>query len=159
MPSVIENLSRDNMGVQTIETPLGLMEISASAQGLESACYVQYPLPNDPNPFTELLCEQLEGYFAGTVREFDLPVRGGGTPFQQRVWLAVSYIPYGQTITLTELAEILHKPRKLRAIEAALHQNRAQIVVPCHRVTELEKETEHAEFLRALEEKFSAQNC
>jgi methylated-DNA-[protein]-cysteine S-methyltransferase len=78
--------------------------------------------------------QALEGYFAGTLREFDLELAPGGTEFQERVWAELRRIPYGQTISYGELARRLGNPRAVRAVGRANGRNPIAIVVPCHRV-------------------------
>jgi methylated-DNA-[protein]-cysteine S-methyltransferase len=87
----------------------------------------------DPGPFTETV-RQLGAYFDGGLTEFDLPLRLRGTPFQQSVWEQLRRIPYGQTRSYGELAEILGKPGASRAVGLANGKNPVSIVVPCHRV-------------------------
>jgi methylated-DNA-[protein]-cysteine S-methyltransferase len=77
---------------------------------------------------------QLGEYFAGTRREFDLPLRSQGTPFQTRVWRELVEIPYGQTLSYGELAQRIDKPSASRAVGLANGRNPISIVVPCHRV-------------------------
>lgn len=77
---------------------------------------------------------QLREYFAGTRRDFDLPLAARGTPFQQRVWAALREIPYGQTWSYGRLAERIGAPGAARAVGLANGRNPIGIVVPCHRV-------------------------
>ena len=86
---------------------------------------------------TELLslCEsQLMEYFDGRRIGFDLPVALRGTAFQQSVWRAVMDIPYGETITYSQLAQRIGRPKAARAAGAACGANPLLIIVPCHRV-------------------------
>lgn len=78
--------------------------------------------------------EQLQRYFEGDLRAFDLPVAVGGTPFQRRVWRALCAIAYGETISYGELARRIGQPRASRAVGFANSRNPISIVVPCHRV-------------------------
>jgi methylated-DNA-[protein]-cysteine S-methyltransferase len=78
--------------------------------------------------------EELEEYFEGTRRSFDVPLDPVGTPFQQQAWAALRTIPYGETVTYGEQAERLGDRRKARAIGAANGRNPISIIVPCHRV-------------------------
>ncbi|WP_030778397.1 methylated-DNA--[protein]-cysteine S-methyltransferase [Streptomyces sp. NRRL S-920] len=87
----------------------------------------------DPAPFGEV-SSQLAAYFAGELKEFDLPLRLDGTPFQRTVWDALRRIPYGETRTYGELAEILGKPGASRAVGLANGKNPIGVIVPCHRV-------------------------
>ncbi|MFJ6014956.1 methylated-DNA--[protein]-cysteine S-methyltransferase [Streptomyces sp. NPDC092952] len=87
----------------------------------------------DPRPFTEAV-RQLDAYFAGELRDFDLPLRLDGTPFQREVWALLQHIPYGETRSYGELAEELGKPGASRAVGLANGKNPVGIIVPCHRV-------------------------
>ncbi|AZM56584.1 cysteine methyltransferase [Streptomyces sp. WAC 01529] len=87
----------------------------------------------DPAPFGEAI-SQLEAYFAGELKDFDLPLRLDGTPFQRTVWDELRRIPYGETRTYGELAEILGKPGASRAVGLANGKNPIGVIVPCHRV-------------------------
>lgn len=78
--------------------------------------------------------EQLAAYFQGGLREFDVPVRMRGTPFQQRVWEELRAIPYGETASYGELAARVGHPGAARAVGAANGRNPVGIIVPCHRV-------------------------
>jgi methylated-DNA-[protein]-cysteine S-methyltransferase len=77
---------------------------------------------------------QLDEYFAGTRTTFDLPLAPSGTPFQLRVWAALTRIPWGTTVTYGELAARAGHPGAARAVGAAVGRNPLSIVVPCHRV-------------------------
>jgi methylated-DNA-[protein]-cysteine S-methyltransferase len=78
--------------------------------------------------------EQLEAYFAGELKEFTVPLRLHGTPFQRTVWSELRKIPYGETRTYGELAEALGNPTASRAVGLANGKNPVGIIVPCHRV-------------------------
>lgn len=77
---------------------------------------------------------QLSAYFAGELREFDLPLAPAGTPFQLAVWSALRAIPYGETASYGQLAAAVGRPAAARAVGAANGRNPLAIVVPCHRV-------------------------
>ena len=77
---------------------------------------------------------QLDEYFKGRRRRFDLPLAPFGTPFQLRAWKALRDIPYGATRSYGEQARALGQPRAVRAVGAANGRNPIAIVVPCHRV-------------------------
>lgn len=87
----------------------------------------------DAHPFAAVE-EQLEAYFTGGLREFNLPLRLAGTPFQRRVWDELNRIPYGETRTYGELAGALGIPSASRAVGLANGRNPVSIIVPCHRV-------------------------
>lgn len=86
---------------------------------------------------TPLLAEtvaQLNAYFTGHRRDFDLPVRLVGTPFQERVWQALRAIPCGQTCSYQNIADAIGNPKATRAVAGAISRNPASVIVPCHRV-------------------------
>jgi methylated-DNA-[protein]-cysteine S-methyltransferase len=78
--------------------------------------------------------QQLDEFFAGRRRSFDLPLAPLGTPFQLEVWDALRAIPYGATTTYAAIARAIGRPRAVRAVGAANGKNPLSIVVPCHRV-------------------------
>jgi methylated-DNA-[protein]-cysteine S-methyltransferase len=81
-----------------------------------------------------LAARQLDEYFAGRRRDFDLPLRLEGTAFQQRVWHALQEIPYGATWSYGEQAKRIGNPNASRAVGLANGRNPISILVPCHRV-------------------------
>jgi methylated-DNA-[protein]-cysteine S-methyltransferase len=86
------------------------------------------------NPIIDATQAQLEEYFAGERRDFDLPLGPEGTEFQRGVWWALADIPYGRTISYADLAGMVGKPTATRAVGAANGRNPLPIVLPCHRV-------------------------
>lgn len=87
----------------------------------------------DPGPFRPVV-EQLDAYFAGELRAFDLPMHLAGTPFQRSVWAELTRIPYGETRSYGELAGLLGNSSASRAVGLANGRNPIGIIVPCHRV-------------------------
>lgn len=83
---------------------------------------------------TAALQNQLEEYFSGGRRTFDLPLSVSGTPFQRRVWDELRRIPYGETRTYGQIAASLGRPTACRAVGGANGANRIPIIIPCHRV-------------------------
>lgn len=84
-------------------------------------------------PFEDAI-RQLEEYFAGRRREFELNLAPRGTDFQRRVWNALLEIPYGETCTYSDIAKKLRNPNAVRAVGLANGRNPLPIVIPCHRV-------------------------
>jgi methylated-DNA-[protein]-cysteine S-methyltransferase len=78
--------------------------------------------------------KQLDEYFDGRRRRFDLVLDLAGTPFQQRVWSALRAIPYGTTRSYTEVGQAIDRPDRVRAVGAAVGRTPIPIIVPCHRV-------------------------
>jgi len=77
---------------------------------------------------------QLEAYFSGALKTFDLPLAPKGTPFQIDVWSALQTIPYGATCSYSDIARQIGRADAVRAVGAANGQNPIPIVIPCHRV-------------------------
>lgn len=129
----------------TIDSPVGELRIIAGDRGLrailwgaEDAARVasidEDVLVEERTPLLDETVRQLQEYFAGTRREFDLPLDPCGTPFQQSAWNVLRTIPYGKTMSYGEQARRLGDPNKARAVGAANGKNPLSIVVPCHRV-------------------------
>jgi methylated-DNA-[protein]-cysteine S-methyltransferase len=87
----------------------------------------------DAAAFTEVV-RQLQSYFAGERKSFDLPLVLEGTDFQKRIWTALQNIPYGETVSYKMLAERVGSPKAVRAVGAANGANPIPIIIPCHRV-------------------------
>jgi len=123
-----------------ISTPVGLLRLSGDEEGLRGTSFQNRFRPveaKDPERARELFREviaQLEAYFAGERRGFDLPLAPEGTPFQREVWSALLAIPYGETVSYGELARRLGRPNASRAVGAANGRNPIPIIIPCHRV-------------------------
>ena len=86
---------------------------------------------------TDLIKEtkrQLDEYFAGKRKEFDIPTRLEGTEFQKRVWEELRKIPYGKTVTYKDIAEAVGCQKGFRAVGLANNRNPISIIYPCHRV-------------------------
>lgn len=84
------------------------------------------------SPLLAEAARQLDAYFAGALKDFDLPLRPAGSPFELRVWAAMQDIPYGQTRSYGDLAATTHSAP--RAVGRACGRNPIPIVIPCHRV-------------------------
>ncbi len=78
--------------------------------------------------------KQLDEYFAGKRKTFDLRLNPKGTPFQKKVWAALCEIPYGKTASYKEIAQAVGNPDAARAVGMACNKNPIAIVIPCHRV-------------------------
>ncbi|MFI6497074.1 methylated-DNA--[protein]-cysteine S-methyltransferase [Nonomuraea typhae] len=125
-----------------IDSPVGPLTLVA-LDGLLTGVYMReqrYRPPQeffghpDPEPFGEVTA-QLGAYFAGTLKEFDLPMNLVGTPFQKEVWAALQQVPFGETLTYGGLAERLGRPPSAaRAVGSANGHNPVSIIIPCHRL-------------------------
>ena len=133
-----------------IETDLGLMVAAATDKGICMFEFADYKLldlelrqladsfnvslVHGDNPHFNTLREQLDQYFAGERKDFDIPLDLVGTEFQKKVWLSLLQIPYGCTTTYAKQAELLGKPSAVRAVANANGKNKISIILPCHRV-------------------------
>lgn len=124
--------------MMTMPSPIGPIWLFGEADQLVGL-YMREPAvePAAVEQRTEVLLRtavQLEEYFAGTRRVFDVPVSPRGTEFQEQVWRALLEIPHGETRSYGELARSLGRPSASRAVGAANGRNPISIIVPCHRV-------------------------
>ena len=125
----------------TMESPVGSLRLVAEELGLRMVWFVRGRKEEKPDAewkedvafFVEVI-RQLNAYFAGELREFEIPLLMLGTEFQKRVWKALLTIPYGETMSYGELAKKIGEPKAVRAVGAANGQNPIPIIVPCHRV-------------------------
>ncbi len=124
-----------------LPSPIGRVLLSGDLLGLsrvqvDTACRSVDPEEDaieDAAMFHDA-AEQLQAYFAGNLKQFNLKLNPQGTPFQQRAWAELQRIPFGETITYGEQARRLGDPNACRAVGAANGQNPIGIIVPCHRV-------------------------
>jgi methylated-DNA-[protein]-cysteine S-methyltransferase len=130
--------------------PIGLLFLARTAQGLRYLEFMnrrslkrmiashreEYPDAKWEPSLLELkgVTEQLESYFLGNLREFEIPLDLKGSEFQVKVWNALRGIPFAETRTYGEIANAVQQPRAARAVGLANHDNPVAIVVPCHRV-------------------------
>jgi methylated-DNA-[protein]-cysteine S-methyltransferase len=121
-----------------IPSPIGNIYIAGSENGINRIqLMVEEPVSQtDEIPsFLEDCVDQLNEYFAGTRKEFDLKLDFGVAPdFHKEVWKMVKIIPYGRTRTYGEIAEIIDHQQAFRAVGHANGMNPLPIVIPCHRV-------------------------
>ena len=78
--------------------------------------------------------KELEEYFEGKRKFFDIPISIKGTEFQEKVWEALLRIPYGETKSYEDIAKMVGCPKGARAVGMANHNNKIIIIIPCHRV-------------------------
>ncbi len=116
-------------------SPVGTLWIEAEQGYITSISYrEQQQGEKAETPLIRQAYSQLDEYFRGERKQFDLPLKPAGTPFQQQVWQALRKIPYGETRTYGEIAAAIGNPRACRAVGMANHCNPIAIVIPCHRV-------------------------
>lgn len=116
-------------------SPIGLLLLQANNLKLESISFVQDKSYDESmNALLIKTVRQLDEYFLGERKNFDLPLQFGGTAFQLKVWKALRQIDYGNTSSYKEIAEKISHPKAYRAVGSANNKNRIPIIVPCHRV-------------------------
>jgi O-6-methylguanine DNA methyltransferase len=120
-----------------IDSPVGPLLLAVSEGGLVA---LEFGRGNIGEGWVEVAertapyARQLEEYFAGRRRQFDLPLDLRGTEFQQRCWQELLKVPYGETRSYADIARAIGNPSAVRAVGLANGQNPIAIVVPCHRV-------------------------
>ncbi len=141
----------NRLGYTTMPSPIGTLLLAATEQGL---CYIGFGDEQQELPFfqrwwkkqllpaapvideglTVQAKRELEEYFAGKRRTFELTLDLHGTHFQKKVWQELIKIPYGETRSYKEIALAIGALKAVRAIGGANHSNPIPIIVPCHRV-------------------------
>ncbi|MFV0536453.1 MAG: methylated-DNA--[protein]-cysteine S-methyltransferase [Dysgonomonas sp.] len=119
-----------------LQSPVGIIKIEESEGYISSVSIVSY-IPEEKQETNEVLdmaIRQLNEYFAKERKDFDLPLKQEGTPFQEKAWDYLSTIPYGQTVSYKQEAEAIGSPNGCRAVGSANGRNNIAIIVPCHRV-------------------------
>ena len=123
------------MAHRYVESPIDGLLLHGEGDTLVAIDFGAEPVQDETSDVLEDAAAQLQEYFAGERREFDLPLAARGTAFQQRVWAALAKIPYGQTMSYGQVAARLGLvPGASRAVGSANGSNPIPIVVPCHRV-------------------------
>src|ERR1700749_652596 len=124
------------MPIAHYRTPIGIVRITEEDDAVSSVHFLDDEVDVLP-PTTPLLIsaiEQLEEYFAGERKIFDIPIKQHGSDFQQEVWQCLLTINYGKTISYAHESKLMKSPLAIRAIAAANGKNHLAVVVPCHRV-------------------------
>lgn len=135
---------------KNIDTPVGPMWIAANDDGISLfefedrrrieqimrriTTQLQTGFTVGDHPYHALLEAQMQEYFAGTRKDFDLPLNPIGTEFQCRVWSGLQDIPYGRTRSYKEQSIFLGDEKAIRAVARANGENSIAIIIPCHRV-------------------------
>jgi len=123
------------------QSPIGRLLIAGTGGRLEAIFFPnsieQFEISDEAQYneeiFTDLL-RQLDEYFAGKRRTFEIDVFPAGTDFQQKVWRELQNVPFGQTASYGEIATRIDNPKACRAIGMANGKNPIPIIIPCHRI-------------------------
>jgi len=117
-------------------SPLGWFEIKSDNDAITKLILCETPdiVKKSENPVLQQCCLELDEYFAGKRKKFDVKTAFTGTSFQNRVWQELEKIPYGKTISYADLAKAVENPKACRAVGSANGKNPIAIIIPCHRV-------------------------
>ncbi len=129
----------------TIDSPLGRIELTSDGEAITFLTIEGTPTsphgrlqhggkPGNPDKIIKQATKELNEYFAGKRKNFDVPVKLVGTEFQQAIWHELVNIPYGEHASYGQLAKGAGKPQAARAVGGAVGANPVPIIVPCHRI-------------------------
>ena len=119
------------MPVCSFSSPVGTLAVEERDGALVRLDWIEVPCSED-TPLLREAVRQLEAYFSGKLRRFELPLQPEGSEFRRRVWRAMNEIPYGETRTYGELSR--SAGGSPRAVGGACGANPLPIILPCHRV-------------------------
>lgn len=125
------------MYTEFIATPIGTLEIRASQQGIthvvftDAACETRAVYSNK---IVSDCKQQLEEYFSGKRKAFNISLDQQGTVFQKSVWGCLLKVPFGQVASYQDIAGMINNTKAVRAVGAANGKNPISIIVPCHRI-------------------------
>jgi len=124
-----------------LKSPVGPFFLAGDGTSLSLASFTTGHQCREPEPgwvhdplALSFAVEQVEEYFAGERRRFDLPLEIAGTEFQQSAWRVLQSIPFGETWTYRRVAQVLGKPSAYRAVGSANAANSLPLIIPCHRL-------------------------
>lgn len=131
--------------IAAYHSPVGLLTIKATDKSVSAVLFAKTGLntssenilteiKNHDHPVIQKCCKQLQEYFNGKRKQFDLPLEQQGTLFQQKVWNELLRIDYGKTISYMELSKRIGDVKAIRAVGTTNGKNQIAIIVPCHRV-------------------------
>lgn len=119
------------------ESPLGKIVLTENGSAITQLVFSEV-LPEEVNcmetPLLKKAHQQLQEYFDGKRKRFDLPLQPKGTDFQQKVWQALQEIPYGAVCSYQDIARVIGNAKACRAVGGANNKNPIAIIIPCHRV-------------------------
>ncbi|WBW97851.1 methylated-DNA--[protein]-cysteine S-methyltransferase [Oceanirhabdus sp. W0125-5] len=149
----MEKLKKLSWHFEYIDTPIGVIEICGNEKAITSILFLDdlnkesyvnyiekenYKINNNHigavSEVVALSKKQLEEYFKGERKSFQIPIEFEGTEFQKKSWDQLTKIPYGETISYKEQAIAMGREKSVRAVGAANGKNKISIIIPCHRV-------------------------
>ena len=124
--------------IGTLPSPFGLLQLEATERGLSAVRFPRHGLKQTEHtrhhPVIAKAQRQLTAFFVGKLKTFSVELDWRGTAFQESVWQALTHIPYGGTMTYSDIARTIGRPRSARPVGGAIGKNPLPIIVPCHRV-------------------------
>lgn len=122
-----------------LQSPVGKINIHATDEAIHAVQFVKTDTDaalstESPHPLIQQCILQLQEYFEGKRKTFDLPLQQKGSAFQQNVWAQLLNISYGKTISYLELSKRVGDVKAIRAVGTANGKNQLAIIIPCHRV-------------------------
>lgn len=122
-------IAEDGTGICAVFFPDGKIVKETKRTAQEKSTWTEAE-----SPLIQQAYQQLNEYFEGKRKVFDLPLSLKGTDFQLQDWKALQTIPYGETRTYGQIAQLIGRPKACRAVGMANHNNPVNILIPCHRV-------------------------
>ncbi|WP_223596307.1 methylated-DNA--[protein]-cysteine S-methyltransferase [Neobacillus bataviensis] len=131
------------IGFAAYQAPFGKIRVIADETGIKRVelfeedwekYLAEHPYIQEDMELCGEAIRQLDEYFCGTRKEFDLPLSVEGTDFRKKVWNALQTIPYGEVRSYADVAEMIGNPKAVRAVGQANRNNQIPIIIPCHRV-------------------------
>lgn len=117
-----------------INSPIGILTLAEENEALTAIIFGSTEHETGKTALLTETAKQLDAYFDGRLKHFDVPLAPRGTEFQQKVWQQLLTIPYGKTATYGEIAAQCGNPKACRAVGGANNKNPIPIIIPCHRV-------------------------
>ena len=145
-------------------SPLGILKITSTDYKLQKIELVESSTMFDCSTFNYRVLDNLDEYFEGKLRTFNIPFEfPGTTTFEKRVYDKLQHVRYGKTVTYKELAAMLGEPKSYRAVANACAKNPLPLIIPCHRVVRSDGKvgdynlggSKNKQYLLDLEKKFS----
>jgi len=134
---------RPDISLVYLDSPIGRLTILADREGIseirfpnraESLSPAAAPASEKGEEWLALAIEQLNAYFEGRLKVFDLPLSINGSDFQKQTWAQLQTIAYGSTASYGDIASAMGKPKAARAVGMANNKNPMPIIIPCHRI-------------------------
>ena len=126
-----------NMTYYIYDSPFGKIVIESDGDAITSVkmqSHMDSAGEKKASTLTDIAAMQLDEYFVGKRKKFDIPLNPHGTEFQLSVWKALQAIPYGKTRSYKQIAQAIGNPKACRAVGLANNKNPIWIIIPCHRV-------------------------